>query len=279
MGYHLIALLCFAATFVMHWVFIRRKQYLSRRISLPLLGLGFLSITLFLVMRGRSIHACPIGNPYEIVTMMVWSSLFFFILISLFFRVNYFGFFTAGMATVTLAAIQLFPELNYAYQVNPADQSHVVGFHASLAVFSYGIFAVQALFALMYLLQFQGLARRRMGLFFSVLPPLLKLEKLQVGTLATGVFVLSVSLFMGSFSIFHGYGAIPVYKLGATVMVWIVYAVILGLYLCKRLVSANFSRASIIAFAVALLALVPVDRARHDADLPVEAPSNHSNPK
>jgi len=266
MLYHLIALVCFVATFALHWVYIRRKQYLSRRISLPLLAVGFLSITAFLVLRGKSMHACPIGNPYEIVSLIVWSSLFFFILISLLFRVNYMGFFTAGLSAVTLLVINLFPGLNYAYDVGASHTSAVIAFHASLAVFSYGIFAVQALFAQMYLVQFHGLAKRRMGSFFSILPSLMKLEQLQVGTLATGVFVLSVSLFVGSFSIFHGEGEIPVYKLSATVLVWALYATILVLHFLKRLVSASFSWASIVAFGIALLALVPVDRARHEPD-------------
>ncbi len=268
MLYHLIALVCFAATFTLHWIYIRRKQYLSRKISLPLLTVGFLAISSFLVLRGKSIHACPIGNPYEIVSLIVWSSLFFFILISLLFKVNYFGFFTAGLAAATLVVINLFPGLNYEYDVDSLHTSHIVGFHASLAVFSYGIFAIQALFAIMYLVQFHGLSKRRMGSFFSILPPLMKLETLQVGTLATGVFVLSVSLFIGSFSIVNGVGEIPVYKLSATGLVWVFYSVILTLHFFKRLVSASFSWASLLAFGIALLALVPVDRARHEAKDP-----------
>ena len=268
MTFHLIAMACFAATFVLHWIYIRKSRYLSRKISLPLLTLGFVSLTAFLVLKGKSIHACPIGNPYEIISFTVWSSLFLFILISLVFKVNYFGFFTAGLAAITLLVINLAPGLNYSYDAGTMNTSHVVGFHASLAVFSYGIFAIQALFAMMYLVQYHGLSKRRVGNFFSILPPLMKLEKLQVGTLAVGVFVLSVSLFMGSFSIFHGVGEVPVYKLSATVLVWIIYLLILLLHIFKRLVSAVFAWASILAFVVALSALVPVDRARHEPEKP-----------
>jgi len=269
MTFHLIAMMCFAATFVLHWIYIRRSQYLSRKISLPLLTLGFISLTAFLVLKGKSINACPIGNPYEIISFSVWSSLFLFILISLVFKVNYFGFFTAGLSAVALLVINLIPSLNYSYDVGNMHTNHIVGFHASLAVFSYGIFSIQALFAMMYLVQYHGLSKRRVGNFFSILPPLLKLEKLQVGTLAVGVFVLSISLFIGSFSIFHGDGEIPVYKLSATVLVWIIYLLLLFLHIFKRLVSAVFSWASILAFVVALAALVPVDRARHEPDKPL----------
>ena len=268
MTFQLIAMVCFAATFVLHWVYIQRKQYLTRKISLPLLSAGFLSLTAFLVLKGKSMHACPIGNPYEIISLSVWSSLFLFILISLLFKVNYFGFFTAGLAAVTLLVINLIPGLNYAYDVGSMHTSHIIGIHASLAVFSYGIFAIQALFAMMYLVQFHGLTQRKVGNFFSILPPLMKLEKLQIGTLAVGVFVLSVSLFIGSFSIFHGLGEVPVYKLSATVLVWFIYLFLLAMHIFKRLVSSLFSWASILAFVVALFALVPVDRARHEPENP-----------
>jgi len=264
MIFQLIALVCFIATFALHWVFIRQKRYLSRKISLPLVATGFLSITVFLIRRGMQMHACPIGNPYEIVTLIVWSSLFLYILTSLLFKVNYMGFFAAGLSAITLITINLFPGLNYGYEVGANHSHDIIAFHASLAVFSYGIFAIQALCALMYLIQFYGLSKRRTGNFFSILPPLVMMEKLQVAMLALGVFVLSVSLFIGSFGIVHGIGEIPVYKLSATVIVWFVYIGILLLHIVKRLVSASFSWASIFAIVIAMMALVPVDRARHE---------------
>lgn len=264
MVFHWIALLCFVAAFVLHWIFVKKKTYLSRRKSYPIICVGFASLTVFLLQRGMSIHACPIGNPFEIVTFIVWSSVFFYLTISLLFSVNYLGFFTAGLASIILLSVLLFPGLNYAYSPEDLHTSYIVGVHASLAVFSYGIFALLSLLGVMYLVQFYGLARHRVGSFFSILPPLVKLERLETWILSIGVFVLSVSLFIGSFSFFREIGDIPTYKLTATMFVWAFYTSVLFLKLIHRLVASRFAWMVLLGFVVALVALVPVDRARQE---------------
>ena len=264
MIYHWFALLGFATAFGLHWIFMGRKRYLSRRYSLPLMLIGFASLSVFLFHRGFEIGACPIGNPFEIVTLIVWYSVFFYLLLSLIYSLNYLGFFTAGLSMITLIVLHLFPSLNYGYDASDIHTSHIVGIHVALAVFSYGVFALLSLLALMYLIQFYGLARRRTGSFFSLLPPLVQLEKLQIWILAIGVFVLSCALFVGSFSFLYDLGSVPIYKITATVLVWVVFLVVLVLRLINRLVSSRFAWMILFGFVIALLALVPVDRARHE---------------
>lgn len=264
MIYHWIALLCFALAFILHWIFVRKNRHLSRFYSYPIMLLGFASLTSFLMQRGAIIGACPIGNPFEIITLIIWSSVFFYLIVSLAFSLNYLGFFTGGLATLILLILHTFPSLNYAYDVSDIHSSHIIGFHASLAVFSYGIFALLSLLALMYLIQFYGLTKRRAGSFFSLLPPLVKLESLQTWILASGVFVLSVALFVGSFSFLREIGEVPIYKLTATVFVWLVYSAVLFFKLLNRLVSARFAWMLMFGFVIALIALIPVDRARHE---------------
>ena len=264
MTYHWVALLGFATALLLHCLFIYRRRYLSRKYSLPPMLIGFASLTTFLVSKGLAIQACPIGNPFEIVTLIVWYSVFFYLILSLLYSINYLGFFTSVLSTVTLIVLHLLPSLNYSYNASDIHTSHIVGTHVALAVFSYGVFALLSLLALMYLVQFYGLASRKSGSFFSLLPPLVKLEKLEIWILAIGVFVLSCSLFIGSFSFFYDLGDVPIYKVTATVLLWLIYLVVLILRLLNRLVASRFAWLLVIGFVAALLALIPVDRARHE---------------
>ncbi len=259
-----LAFSCFAAAFVLHLYFLKNKNYLSRRFSLPIMGTGFALLTIFMYSRGSAVGACPIGNPFEIIVFIFWTSLLIYLLVALFFSVNYLGFFSAGMIAVAMVLVRLFPALDYAYGEGHINSSAIVGMHASLAVFSYGVFALLSVLGIMYLVQFYGLSKRRTGSFFTFLPSLTQLEHLQTWVLSIGLFLLTLSLFVGSFIYLYDLGEVPHYKLSFTVLVWLMYFVFLVLRLLKRLFSSKYAWSVIIGFLVALLALIPVDRARHD---------------
>jgi ABC-type uncharacterized transport system permease subunit len=264
---HWIAFVCFALTLLFHGAAIRRNRYLSRWFSMPLMLAGFVSLTAFLGERGRDMGACPIGNPFEILTLIVWTSVFFHLLVSAFRSLNYLGFFVSGFACLLLLPGYLFPFLDYAYDPAVHNHHHVVAMHASLAVFSYGLFLVLTLFSVMYLVQFYGLLRRRAAGFFSLLPSLMRLDRWMFYTLLASVFIFSVALFIGSFSWFSELGEVPKGKLVVTLLVWAFYALILFLRMRHRLVGARLSQALILAFLFALVALAPIDHARRDLPL------------
>jgi HemX protein len=264
MVFHWTALFFFALALGLHAWFIRKNRHLSRLVSVPVILLGFASLTWYLLVQGQNVGACPIGNPFEIISFIVWSSVFFYLIVSTTSAVNYLGFFTMGLATGLMALLQLVPSWNYAYDPATNNPSHVVGFHAALAIFSYGIFALLCLYGVMYLVQFHGIVNRRTSGFLSILPPLLRLERLQLWTLVAGVFVFSVSLFVGSFVWFHDLGTIPVFKLVFTLAVWVMYLGVLLGRITHRLLSSRFAWSVVLCFVLAMLALIPIDHARRD---------------
>jgi len=264
MTYYWTSFICFLLATVLHGIFILRKQYLSRVFSLPVMLSAFVGLTVFLGKRGEIVGSCPIGNPLEIVTFILWTSTGLYLFLSLVYSIKFLGLFTAVLSSIAMALVGILPGMDYSYETALGDRSSFIELHASLALVSYGFFALLSILSIMYLVQFYGLSWKRYGSFFSKLPSLFHLEKFQTSILSLSLFVLSVSLFIGSFVYLQDLGEAPLYKLSATISVWIIYFALLVFNLFRKLNSIHFAKALLVGFFIALLALIPVDRARHD---------------
>ena len=82
--------------------------------------------------------------------------------------------------------------------LSPLLQSGWLPLHASLALLAYGFFALAGIGGLMYLLQERTLKRKRFGLFYSRLPSLETLDKLNHHCLSVGFPLLTMGMITGS---------------------------------------------------------------------------------
>ena len=130
--------------------------------------------------------------------------------------------------------------------------------HASIALFSYGVFAMLALTSAMYLLQTYGLQHRRFEPLFRFLPSSVQTDRISRRLLWIGVAVLTLSL---SLVLIYGQdslGSISYFKLIATSAVWLSATLVLVLHLSRRLLTAQFAWVCIGLFILALFSLWPI---------------------
>jgi ABC-type uncharacterized transport system permease subunit len=184
--------------------------------------------------------------------------------------------FVAGFSMLCLFCINWIPGFDYTYEATSIHSSHVIGFHAAFGIFSYGILALSSLLSIMYLIQFHGLMSRKVSGFFSILPPLVQLEKLQLAFWGLGIFTLSISLIVGTIALLSEVVAVPHSKLLAASIVWLLGLLILILKSLNKLYANRFAWSVIIAFLLALMTLVPIDQARHSEDSPGAVETNPS---
>jgi ABC-type uncharacterized transport system permease subunit len=152
-----------------------------------------------------------------------------------------------------------------------------VGFHAILAIFSYGIFAVLALTSLMYLLQHSALRRRHGGHLFSRMPAIGKLEEVNARLILTGVTLFSIGVGVGALNVLSADGTVGAIKLAIALGVWAIYLALLYLRQSQRLFGAPFAWACLCAFLLAMLTLQPLTVSTHpgaDASAPVAPADN-----
>jgi len=130
-------------------------------LAATLMGLGFVSHTIALVL--RTIHSghLPLTNMYEYGISFTWGIVLGYLLFQVWFRLEIVGAFVAPIAFAMIVVASLFPK-EIERQLVPALQSYWLQIHVSLAALGEGLFAVAFATSIMYLLKkkfFQGTKR------------------------------------------------------------------------------------------------------------------------
>lgn len=228
-----------------------------------LIGAGYLMQLLGLYLRGLAVGGCPLGNTFELFQFTAWSATTLYLVVGVTFRSSLLGYFTACLSAVlTLTALAI-PAWDATRRSHLFGGNPWIEFHAALALFSYGVFALLALTAVMLLLRNYSLKHKRLGGWFSFLPSILDLDQISTRLLTTGLALLSAALLVGSAYWLREPGSVNLAKLLITVAIWAAYGAALGLRLRGRLVSRRFAWTCIALFAAALLSLGPVNSSRN----------------
>ena len=224
-----------------------------------LILLGFVLQTRALYLRGLEVHGCPLGNGLERTQFILWSLILAFLLLRLLWKLNLLGTFCAGISLL-LGSLSLgLKKWDHSYWL--ADgyirlfKDPWIELHASIAIFSYGLFCLLAVVSMMYLSQRQALLSRRPGFLGPYLPPIQDLEVAAMRLLAVGVAFLSLSMVVGTMHWSRHPEFVSHVKLLVTTALWIGYLALLGLRLSNRLYGSRFAKWTIILFVIALLSL------------------------
>jgi ABC-type uncharacterized transport system permease subunit len=137
-----VAAAIYGGAFLFGLVALLARRAYSRAVMFALLVGGFLIQTLGLNLRGAQIKACPLGNPFEIAQFIAWSLVLLFFIIGPAFRLRLLGFFTAGLAAILTVSSILIPSWDRPYPPGLFGGNPWIELHASLAMFSYGVFAI-----------------------------------------------------------------------------------------------------------------------------------------
>ena len=265
-----VAAAIYSGSFLMGLVTLLLKRAYPRALMFALLCGGFLIQTLGLNLRGAAIKACPLGNPFEIAQFLAWSLVLLFFIIGPAFRLRLLGFFTAGLAALLTGGSFAVPGWDRPYPPGIFGGNPWIELHASLAIFSYGVFAILALISAMFLIQQHGLKQKQFKGLYQYLPSVQQLDLMARRLLITGVLVLSASLIFGAVFWLDNHDRVPTFKLTATCLLWLGYLVVLILRLQKKLVTRRHAIATIMLFLFAMATLWPVESAREPAALPAE---------
>lgn len=265
-----VAAAIYSACFLIGVVTLLLRRTYPRALMFALLCGGFLIQTLGLNLRGAEIKACPLGNPFEIAQFLAWSLVLLFFIIGPAFRLRLLGFFTAGLAALLAGGSFAVSGWDRPYPPGIFGGNPWIELHASLAIFSYGVFAILALISVMFLIQQHGLKKKQFKGLYQYLPSVQQLDLMARRLLITGVLVLSASLIFGAVFWLNNHDLVPAFKLTATCLLWLGYLIVLILRLQKKLVTRRHAIATIILFLFAVATLWPVESAREPAASPAE---------
>lgn len=246
---------------------LRGKRQTDTRINLIIIA-GYVLQLIGLYARGKTVGGCPLGNTFEIFQFTAWSAITLYLFVGVTFRLSLLGYFTSCLAAVlTLTALAI-PGWDATRRADIFGGNPWIELHASLALFSYGVFALLALTALMLVLRNYSLKSKNLGGWFSFLPSILELDHISLRLLITGVVLMTASLLGGAVYWIRDTDIVNVTKILITVAVWLAYSVALALRLRGWLLARRFAWTCLALFAAALISLGPVDASRHSPALP-----------
>ena len=257
-----LASVCYLAGLLLGTAALLRDRRQPRLTIYVLVAAGFLLQTLGLYLRGLAVKGCPIGNLFEIFQFTAWSAISLYLVVGATFRLSLLGYFTSCLSTVLMLVSLAMPAWDATRHVAAFGGHAWVEFHAALALFSYGVFALLALTSAMYLLQTYSLKHKHLHGLFSFLPSIFELDLISVRLLVAGVVLMTWSLGIGAIHWVEDLSSVDSPKL-VTAGVWLAYLVALILRLRGRLVSQRLAWACVALFALALLSLGPVNASRH----------------
>ena len=256
----------------------RVERILSKWIPFLLIVAGFIAQTQALAVRGEVVKGCPLGNGMERIQFILWSVVLGYLIIRVLFRLNLLGSFAAGLASICGAASLLAPSLDGNYWdkegYDGIFSNHWVELHASVAIFSYGLFALLAVVSVMYLIQQNALRTKSRGTLAPFLPSIHQLETAGARLLLVGSIFLTGSIVVGSLDWTRSPESVSLAKVGLTVALWLAYCVLGHLHFRQKLYGKKFAKACIALFVVAILSLGVV---RNAGDRSTEPAPHNAN--
>jgi ABC-type uncharacterized transport system permease subunit len=256
------------------WSFLRTGKPAGGRTNI-LIAVGYAFQLVGLGIRGKAVSGCPLGNTFEIFQFTAWSAITLYFMIGVTFRLSLLGYFTSCLAAALTFVSLLAPGWDATRRAHIFGGNALVEFHAAVALFSYGVFALLALTSLMFLLRHFSLKSKQLGGLFSFLPSILDLDHIGLRLLVAGVSLLGLSLTMGLIFWAKGVAAVDAGKFIAPIIVWTAYSTALGLRLRGQLLSKRFAWTCLVLFPVALGSLGFIESSRH----PINPPPKAAAPK
>ncbi|MEM9158685.1 MAG: cytochrome c biogenesis protein CcsA [Verrucomicrobiota bacterium] len=254
-----IATVVFAITFILGTYSVLKLQRKTASVyTLGLVTFGWVLQTIGLYARGLEYGGCPLANNFELVQFTVWSAIVLYIFVGPAFRVSLLGVLTSGFAAALSILSLTFPGWDSGSREAIFGDNPWIETHAALALFSYGVFGIQALISGMYLSQSRSLKTKELGGLFRFMPSIVELLRINQRLLLIGLVILTVSLGIGRVHWADENTTVDALKLTATIAVWVAYGIIYFLRVRKVLSSKRFAWTSIAVFAIALLSLEAV---------------------
>jgi cytochrome c-type biogenesis protein CcsB len=192
-------------TVAAYLVFFLTQKKPLRRIGRMIFLTAFCVHTANIIARALEAGHTPITSHHETVSFFAWSVSCCYLSFRWRYTVKNLGIFvsTLVLALMLVAAFSSRAMI----PLPPALQSWWLPVHATVTLFADGFLALACIGGIMYLLQEREIKKKRFGLFYSRLPSLEALDKLNQHCLSVGFPLFTLGLITGSLWAKQAWGA------------------------------------------------------------------------
>jgi len=220
---------------------------------LAVMAAGAVCQSIFLALRGQELRQCPVTNTFELLIFVAWAMVLLYFTVGTAYRWSLLGMFTAPMVFIFHVVALLLPDERPAKLESAGFWNEL---HKSLALLSFGAFALASIAGVMFLVQDHQLKRRRLDALSYRLPPIHNLTKVIRRLILSGFVMLSLAIFC-AYRIpdrDEAHSLLPVWG------VWAVYAGILAYELTRGMSGKKAALAAVLGFLLPILTMWLVAR-------------------
>ena len=193
-----ITIILYGLSVLFYFIDFLQNNQKAHKAAFWFLSIVWLMQTIFLFLYMFELGRFPILTLFEGLYFYVWILITFSLILNHFLRTDFFMFFTHVIG-FGLMVIHIFSTLQADTAAGAQTKllSELSMIHITVAILSYGAFALSFVFALLYLIQYDLLKRKKWGKRLNRLGDLAKLEQLSYILVAIGVPLLLLSLILG----------------------------------------------------------------------------------
>lgn len=232
-----------------------KKEQILQRAAFWLIVVVWLMQTSVLILYILEMKRFPVLSLFEGIYFYVWLLITLSIMFHLIYKVNFLVFFTNIIGFVFLL-IHIFATLKYSQStVGESLISEVLFIHITFAILSYALFALAFVFAILYLIVYNVLKKKKWTKQFSRLPSLHQTMTGIKMAIYTGIPILLVSLIFGmqwAYVALENWTLLDV-KIIGSFFVLVMYTVLIYLHQKGKLIATDFAWVNVFAFLIVVI--------------------------
>jgi ABC-type transport system involved in cytochrome c biogenesis permease subunit len=191
---NLVPLILYAAAGIAYAIHFARRDATVGRTATTLLLLGVLSHTFVIGMQTMEVRHVPFANPSRAVSTFVWLLTLSYLYLELTTDERAMGVFILPI----IVGLQVIPVLSPGVENrDPVLDSPWFWVHVSSLLFAYASFGLAGVLGLTYVLQFKEIKKKHLGYFYTRLPSLQILDRMNSRATVTGWAFLTLGLIVG----------------------------------------------------------------------------------
>jgi cytochrome c-type biogenesis protein CcsB len=239
-----------------------RKRQVFVNVALGLVGTGFATHTLYLVLLGLEMHHLPITNLSESLSFFAWCITLTFMVAHIRYRINVLGAFVLPLVSLLMIVSELIWEESHT--IPPLLRSRWLYFHVSVAFLAYAAFFLTFISSLLYLIQEKELKNKNFRFLYFRLPSLQICDELLRRSLYAGFILMSITIITGAFWAQQAWGRFWSWdpKETASLITWIIYLILVNYRLSAGWRGRWASYISIVGF-VSMLFTFGINKGLH----------------
>lgn len=245
-----VTVILYAISLVFYFIDYLKKDPIAQRFAFWILSIVYITQTAMLIANIVEMKRLPVLSLFDGIYFYVWLLITVSFLLQLFYKVNFVIFFINVIGFIFMT-IHTFAGIKTSHSpVGEALVSELLFIHITFAILSYTAFAMSFVFAILYLLVYKVLKKKKWTKQFGRLPSLHQARIGMLSALLTGIPILLISLILGTQWAYVVLDSIQIFdvKIIGSFCILLIYSGIVYMERKGKLQSNDFAWANVIAF-------------------------------